>query len=237
MKRRWVISLVIVAFCMGVFSGRFWFTWELHQWNGLDYGYDEEWSSFSLIVPAGCWVSTAIAHDGGVKITCNEEAKMPPKYWLDPGWLAKIRQRELKEPPPPDPMAQVTQLVNDGVKADLAGDASFVEKNYYSGDLYYDNVAYYKEDFTSGSSWGNWETMQSILTDMRGGKIKTNMEQISGLKVRIYGCCWAVATYKSIYDRVYKGEHQFRTNLTTDSFYRHDGDWKWVARHSSQAAE
>jgi len=103
--------------------------------------------------------------------------------------------------------------------------------------LPYDNITYYEEDFTSGSSWGNWETKQSILADMRGGKVKTNMEQLSGLKVRIYGCCWAVATYKSTYDRVYNGALQFRTILSTDSFYRHDGTWRWVARHNSQAAE
>jgi hypothetical protein len=228
MKRRWVISLVLVAFCMGVLSGRFWFTWELHQWNGLDYGYNEEWSAYTLMPQAGCYATHCLST---VRITCDDESKMPPKYWLGPGWLAKMKKMGLKEPAPADPVAKITQLVNDGVKADLAGDASFVEKNYYSD--YYN----YENNFTSGSSWGNWETMQSILADMRGGKIKTNMEQISGLKVRIYGCCWAVVTYKSTYDRVYKGEHQFRTNLTTDTFYRHDFSWKWVARHSSQAAE
>jgi len=138
---------------------------------------------------------------------------MPPKYWLDPVYLAKMKKRGLNtDYTGPGPVAKITQLVNDGVKADLAGDASFVEKNYYSDYFNYEG------DFTNGSSWGNWETRYSILADMRGGKIKTNMEQISGLKVRIYGCCWAVATYKSTYDRVYKGEHQFRTNLTTDAF-------------------
>ena len=60
MKRRWVISLVILAFCIGVFSGRFWFTSELHQFlNGLDYDYDEKWSSYHLMLPVGCWVSDA----------------------------------------------------------------------------------------------------------------------------------------------------------------------------------
>ena len=235
MKRRWAISLVIVAFCLGVLSGRFWFTSELHQFYGFDYFYDEEWSSYYLMLPAGCWVSDAFVtheyHSGyPPRITCDDESKLPPRYWFDP--VAKIKKiGERPDYAAPDPVAKITQLVNDGVKADLAGDASFVEKNYYSD--YYN----YENNFTSGSSWGNWETMQSILADMRGGKIKTNMEQMSGLKVRIYGCCWAVATYKSTYDRVYKGEHQFRTNLTTDTFYRHDFSWKWVARHSSQAAE
>ncbi len=31
MKRLWVICLVIVAFCIGALSGRFWFNWKFHQ--------------------------------------------------------------------------------------------------------------------------------------------------------------------------------------------------------------
>ena len=122
-----------------------------------------------------------------------------------------------------DPVAAITQMENDSVKADLAGDASFVSKNYAN-------------NYTGGTSWGNWETKQSILADMNDGKTKTNTEQISELNVRVYGNA-AVATYKSTYDMMYKGEHRARTILTTDTFIMQDGTWRLVATHSSEAAK
>ena len=122
-----------------------------------------------------------------------------------------------------DPVATITQMENDGVKADLAGDSSFVTKNYAT-------------NYTGGTSWGNWETKQSILADMNDGKTKTNSEQISDLNVRLYGSA-AVATYKSTYDMMYKGEHRARTILTTDTFIMQDGTWRLVATHSSEAAK
>ena len=47
-------------------------------------------------------------------------------------------------------VATITEMENDSVKADTAGDPSYVEKNY-------------ADNFSGGSSWGNWETKQSIL--------------------------------------------------------------------------
>ncbi len=122
-----------------------------------------------------------------------------------------------------DPVATITQMVNDNVKADLTGDSSFVSKNYAN-------------NFTGGTSWGNWETKQSILADLNDGKTKTNSEQISELNVRVYGFA-AVATYKSTYDMTYKGEHRARTILSTDTFVMQDGSWRLVASHSSEAAK
>lgn len=121
-----------------------------------------------------------------------------------------------------DPVAAITQMENDNVKADLAGDSSFVTNNYAT-------------NFTGGTSWGNWETKQSILADMKDGKTKTKSEQISDLTVRVYGFT-GVATYKSTYDMTYNGEHRARTILTTDTFVMQDGTWRLVASHSSEAA-
>jgi uncharacterized protein (UPF0333 family) len=47
-------------------------------------------------------------------------------------------------------VATITQMENASVKADMAGDSSFVEKNY-------------AENFTGGSSWGNWETTSLLM--------------------------------------------------------------------------
>lgn len=121
-------------------------------------------------------------------------------------------------------VATVTQMENDSVKADTAGDPSYVEKNY-------------ADNFSGGSSWGNWETKQSILADMKDNKNnKTKSEVISDLNVRIYGDT-AIATYKSIYDSLYHGEHRARTILSTDTFVRQGGSWKQVASHSSELAK
>jgi hypothetical protein len=123
-----------------------------------------------------------------------------------------------------DATATITEMENASVKADKAGDSSFVEKNY-------------ADNFSGGSSWGNWETKQSILADMKDGKNnKTNSEEISDLNVRLYGDT-AIATYKSTYDSMYHGEHRARTILSTDTFVRQDGSWKQVASHSSELAK
>ena len=123
-----------------------------------------------------------------------------------------------------DAVAAITQLENDSVKADMAGDSSFIEKNY-------------AENFTGGSSWGNWETKQAILADLKDSKNnKTNSESISDLNVRVYGNT-AIATYKSTYDSLYHGEHRARTILSTDTFVLQNGSWKEVASHSSELAK
>jgi ketosteroid isomerase-like protein len=121
-------------------------------------------------------------------------------------------------------VATITQMENASVKADLAGDSSYVQKNY-------------ADNFTGGTSWGNWETKQSILADMKDSKSnKTNSEAISEVSVRVYGDT-AIATYKSTYDSMYHGEPRARTILSTDTFVRQNGSWKQVASHSSELAK
>ena len=123
-----------------------------------------------------------------------------------------------------DATAAITAMENASVTADKAGDSSFVEKNYAN-------------NFSGGSSWGNWDTKQSILADMKDSKNnKTNSEEISELNVRLYGET-AIATYKSTYDSTYHGEHRARTILSTDTFVQQDGSWKLVASHSSELAK
>jgi uncharacterized protein (TIGR02246 family) len=118
----------------------------------------------------------------------------------------------------------ITQMENDSVKADMAGDPSFIQKNY-------------ADDFTGGFSGGRWETKEGILADMKdSANNKFNSEKISDLKVRVYGDT-AIATYTDSYDAMVRGEHRVKTVLSTDTFVRQDGEWKQVASHSSVAAE
>jgi hypothetical protein len=64
--------------------------------------------------------------------------------------------------------------------------------------------------------------------------IKTNSENLSELKVRVYGNT-AEATYKDTYDILIKGEHRAQTIIATDTFVKIGGEWKQVASHGSEA--
>jgi hypothetical protein len=121
-----------------------------------------------------------------------------------------------------DFVADITNLENDGVKADLAGDAAFYQKVL-------------AEDWTRGDSDGTYYTKAELLKLMADKKnIKTNSEKLSELKVRVYGNT-AVATYRDTYDLVIKGEHRAHTIIATDTFVTMGGEWKQVASHGSEA--
>ena len=124
-----------------------------------------------------------------------------------------------------DAVAAITQFENDAVKADLAGDSSFFQKGY-------------ADNWTGGFSGGTWTTKESMLADMKDTtNNKMNSEEISDLKVRIYGDNTAIATYTSTYDAMIRGEHRAKTVLSTDTFVLQNGTWKEVAGHSSVAAK
>jgi len=116
-----------------------------------------------------------------------------------------------KQPTTDAAVAAITQFENDAVKADLAGDSSFFQKNY-------------ADNWTGGFSGGTWTTKESMLTDMKdSANNKMNSEQISDLKVRIYGNNTAVATYTDTYDATIRGEHRAKTVLSTDTFVLQNG--------------
>ena len=123
-----------------------------------------------------------------------------------------------------DAVAAITKIENDLVKADLAGDSAVYAKLL-------------ADDWTAGSSFGTWDTKQSMLADMKDTKNnKTNSESISDLKVRVHGDV-AIATYTIAYDSMIKGKHQSRTVISTDTFQRQNGTWRLLAGHSSQMAK
>jgi 2',3'-cyclic-nucleotide 2'-phosphodiesterase (5'-nucleotidase family) len=128
-----------------------------------------------------------------------------------------------KQPTTTDAIAAITQFENNAVKADLAGDSSFFEKGY-------------ADNWTGGFSGGTWTTKESMLADMKdSANNKMASEEISDLKVRIYGENTAIATYTDTYDGMVRGEHRAKTVLSTDTFVRQNGVWTEVAGHSSVA--
>jgi hypothetical protein len=121
-----------------------------------------------------------------------------------------------------DVVAAISSLENDAVKADLAGDPDF-----------YRTVL--AEDWTRGDSDGTYYTKADLLKLMADTKnIKTNSENISELKVRVYGGT-AVATYKDTYDIQIMGQRRAHTIIATDTFVKVGSEWKQVASHGSEA--
>jgi len=121
-----------------------------------------------------------------------------------------------------DVLTAISNLENDGVKADLAGDPDFYQKVL-------------AEDWTRGDSDGTYYTKAELLKLMADTKnIKTNSEKLSELQVRVYGNT-AVATYKDTYDILIKGEHRAHSIIATDTFVKMGSEWKQVASHGSEA--
>jgi hypothetical protein len=120
-----------------------------------------------------------------------------------------------------DDVAAISSLENSAVKADLAGDPTFYKKVL-------------AEDWTRGDSDGTYFTKAILVNLMADTKsIKTTSENLSELKVRVYGNT-AVATYRDTYDLVIKGERRAHSIIVTDTFVKMSGEWKQVASHGSE---
>jgi hypothetical protein len=120
-----------------------------------------------------------------------------------------------------DVVTAIANLENDGVRADLAGDAAFYQKVL-------------AEDWTRGDSDGRRYTKAQLLKLMADSKaFKTNSEKLSDLEVRVYGNT-AVATYKDTYDIRIMGQRRAHTIIATDTFVRIGDEWKQVASHGAE---
>jgi phosphoenolpyruvate carboxylase len=119
-------------------------------------------------------------------------------------------------------VAAITKIENDEIKADLTNDMTFYRKIL-------------ADDWMGGDSDGVWYTKADILKQLADpAKNKTNKEEISDLKVRVYGST-AIATYTDSYDALVNGEHQVRTIIATDTFVKIGGEWKAVASHACKS--
>ena len=120
-----------------------------------------------------------------------------------------------------DAVAAITHLENEGVKADLANDSSWVKKNL-------------ADNYIGGDSFGAWETRSETIKDAEDTpKNKTTSAAMSDLKVTAYTGA-AIARYKETYDRVFHGVHRARTIICTDTWIDEGGAWKQAASHCSQ---
>jgi hypothetical protein len=134
---------------------------------------------------------------------------------------AGLGAAQAQSAPEADAVTAISNLENDAVKADLAGDPAFYQRVLAEG-------------WTRGDSDGTFYTKADLLGLMSDAKnIKTNSEKLSELKVRVYGNT-AVATYKDTYDILIMGQRRAHTIIATDTFVKIDGEWKQVASHGSE---
>ena len=121
-----------------------------------------------------------------------------PTFWISACLVALLAEpgvTQAQTRADADVVTAISNLENDAVKADLAGDAAFYQKIL-------------AEDWTRGDSDGTFYTKAELLKLMADTKnIKTNSEKLSELKVRAYGNT-AEATYKDTYDILIMGEHR-----------------------------
>lgn len=128
-----------------------------------------------------------------------------------------------KKPEPKNVEAAITQLEMEDAKANLAGDSAWTKRHM-------------ADNYTGGTSWGAWRTKQEILDNFADTKNnKSSKFEISDISVRVYGNHTAIATFRTSYDSMIKGEHRSRKVLTTDTWVNQNGTWKLAASHSSQA--
>ena len=117
-----------------------------------------------------------------------------------------------------DATRAITQKVQDGVKADLAGDTSFVQKNYV-------------DNYMEGTSFGNWVPKADLLDT---SKNKMNRADVSDIKVNVTGNT-AIARFRESYDGIVDGQHRSRNIICTQTWSKDGADWKALATHCSQA--
>ena len=148
-----------------------------------------------------------------------------PTIWISAcvvALLAQLGVTQAQTRADADVVTAISNLENDAVKADLAGDAAFYQKLL-------------AEDWTRGDSDGTFYTKTQIVGLMTDPKnFKVNSEKLSELKVHVYGNA-AVATYKDTYDIVIMGEHRAHTIIATDTFVKTGDEWKQVASHGAEA--
>jgi hypothetical protein len=157
---------------------------------------------------------------------CRINAKNPV-LWISLfviALFAELGVTRAQTGPTADVVTIISNLENDAVIADLAGNTAFYQKVL-------------SEDWTRGDSDGTFYTKAEVVKLMADAKdFKTNSEKLSELKVRVYGNT-AVATYKDTYVIQFKGEHRSHTIIATDTFVKMGGEWKQVASHGASVAK
>lgn len=122
-----------------------------------------------------------------------------------------------------DVAAAIERMEKEGIKADMAHDTSWLKNNVDDG-------------YIGGTSFGDWETKDSMLKDAADPNNKTSSAELSDMKVKVYGNT-AIARYVNTYDDMHHGEHRARKVICTDTWQKQGAAWKEIANHCSQARQ
>ncbi len=117
-----------------------------------------------------------------------------------------------------DAAANITKMIQDGVKADLAGDNSQIKNNFV-------------DDYIVGSSLGNWMTKSEMMDTSKNTRTS---ESINDIKVNVYGDT-AIARFRQTYAGLVQGTNQSRTIICTQTWQKQGNAWKGLATHCSKA--
>jgi len=117
-----------------------------------------------------------------------------------------------------DAAANITKMIQDGVKADLAGDNSQIKNNFV-------------DDYIVGSSLGNWMTKNEMMDTSKNTRTS---ESINDIKVNVYGDT-AIARFRQTYAGLVQGTNQSRTIICTQTWQKQGNAWKGLATHCSKA--
>ena len=116
-----------------------------------------------------------------------------------------------------DVAANITKMIQEGVKADLAGDSSYIKNNSVDG-------------YVEGTSFGTWMTKDQLMDT---SKNKLNKADVSDIKVNVFGDT-AIARFRESYDGMVDGEHRSRSIICTQTWGKQGDAWKTLASHCSQ---
>jgi ketosteroid isomerase-like protein len=108
----------------------------------------------------------------------------------------------------------IRALIEQARKADLAVDRSFYERIL-------------TDDFSLGTSTGEWETRASKLAYLGSDRHRVNSEAVSHLRVRVHGAA-AIATFTVAIDA---------TAIVTQTYVKDGSEWKLAATHASRREE
>lgn len=113
------------------------------------------------------------------------------------------------------------KLEEDGAKAMVSGDASYVEK--YMGD-----------NWVWTLSSGDEVSKSALLSDLKAGKYKFTGATASDMKVKVYGN-FAIVTGTIALKGSYDGHDIGGSERFTDTWYDNKGTWVMAATHNSPA--
>lgn len=119
-----------------------------------------------------------------------------------------------------DPDVEVIRaLIEEGRKADLAGDRSFYQRVL-------------TKNFSLGTSTGEWETRESKLAYLGSERHRVRSESVSDLKIRVYPMA-AIATFTVAIEGAWEGKPFLAKAIVTETFVKDAGQWMLAATHAS----